>query len=209
MCTQVFHLGSKTQNSPHHNCSTVPLNGHFAKPFCKSTCLYVREIEYFLPFELLWSRQELSLPAFSSLISVMIFLSFFFISARKFRLKTVIFTATVCQLLVTSCKCIQCGKGNYRAMCLCIPHWHFKEMLAIMSGKPHAICLGVSETSGQKWNSGMFAWEYSEERRGDKQAVRGRNKFRYFSPRWNTHPLWCKMFRKCCLSVWVGLRGHF
>ena len=51
-------------------------------------------------------------------------------------------------------------------------------MLAIMSGKPHAICLGASEMAGQKKkDSGMFAWEYSA--KGGKPAVKERNKFNY------------------------------
>lgn len=67
-------------------------------------------------------------------------------------------------------------------MCSRILHWHFKEMLAIMSGKPHAICLDALQTSGQKnRNSGMFAWEYSAESRRGKHAVEGRHKFSYFS----------------------------
>lgn len=67
-------------------------------------------------------------------------------------------------------------------MCSRIPYWHFKEMLAIMSGKPHAICLDALQNFGQKnRNSGMFAWEYSAESRTGKHAVEGRHKFSYFS----------------------------
>lgn len=68
--------------------STVPLISHwFCQIFLQSTCLYVREIEYFLPFEELWSGQAFGLPVIWLLV---------FFTARKFRPMAVIFTISVC-----------------------------------------------------------------------------------------------------------------
>ena len=59
MCTQVFWLASRLQTPP-----PQLFNGSSHRPFCQSflqsTCLYVREIEYFFTCEKLWSREEFS-----------------------------------------------------------------------------------------------------------------------------------------------------
>lgn len=64
-------------------------------------------------------------------------------------------------------------------MRMCSRPWHFEEVLANVSGKPHAVWLGSSDRTCQKWNRGMSAqknWAVEV-----KPVVKRRNKLRYFS----------------------------
>lgn len=132
----------------HHKCLTVPYISGFAKTFCRAHAfMSVRflTISEALKLTGLWFASRLTLKnSIKYLKMVLIVLQ------QGYSDMTVIFTNPLCWFKLnnaTSCKCSQCDQG---ATCMCIPHYHFKEMLAVMSGKPHAICLGAWETAGQR-----------------------------------------------------------
>lgn len=86
---------------------------------------------------------------------------------------------------------------------MCSPHYHFKEMLAIMSGKPHAICLGASEMASQKKKTVECLHENIRPREANQLSRRETSSATL------KHTLLVVQIAKKLLSDWLEPRGHF